>query len=214
MVLVAGSMAAMSAQAAGFYMEGGIMQSSFSGVSQSELDAAMIEVGEDTFASFTLNDSSLDKSDMGFAFSLGYQFTPHLAVEAAYVQLGKSRYEADVTVDDGGGSVDLTTGFDFKSSGPAVALVGTWPLNESISLDARAGAYFSRTRVTVFASDGTSTESESMGSEKDTSVLLGVGATWAMLPNLGLRLGYTRFDQALAGEGDAGSLSLGLRVTF
>jgi opacity protein-like surface antigen len=204
----------LGAHAAGFYLDGSVIQSSFGGVSQSELDAAMVEVGTETFASFTLNDSSLDKKDMGFAFAVGYQFTPNVAVEAAYVQLGEVGYEADVTVDDGGGPVDLTTGFDFKSSGPAVTLVGIWPVGPSFSLDARAGAYFSKTKVSVFASDGVSSQSDSLGSEEDTSLLLGVGATWSMTPNLGLRFGYTRINKALAGEGDADSLSLGLRISF
>lgn len=211
--VVLGSVA-VQANAAGFYMEGGVMQSSFGGVNQDELDDLMIEVGEDTFDSFVLNDSSLDKKDMGYGFAVGYQFSANFAVEAAYVQLGEAGYAADVTVDDGGGPVDLTTGFDFKATGPAVSLVGIWPLNDSFALDARAGAYFSKTKVTVFASDGVETESESMGSENDTSILLGVGATWSFTPNVGLRLGFTRFDKALAGEGDANSLSLGLRVSF
>lgn len=213
-IVALGCAASPGALAAGFYMDAAIGQSSVSGVSQSELDAAMIEVGEETFDSFVLNDSNLDKSDTGFSFAVGYQFTPYIAVEAAFVQLGKVGYAADVTVDDGGGPVDLTTGFNFKSSGPALAVAGSWPVAASLSLDARAGAYFSRTKVSVFASDGASTESDSLGSENDTSLLLGVGATWTLTSNLGLRLGYTRFDKAVAGEGDAGYLSLGIRVLF
>lgn len=202
------------ALAAGFYMDASISQSSVGGVSQSELDAAMVGVGEETFDSFVLNDSSLDKTDTGYSFAVGYQFTPYVAVEAAFVQLGKVSYEADVAVDQGGGPLDLTTGFNFKSSGPALSVAGTWPVGPSLTLDARAGAFFARTKVSVFASDGATTETDSLGSEKDTSLLLGVGASWALTPNLALRLGYARFDKAVAGEGDAGNLSLGIRLLF
>jgi opacity protein-like surface antigen len=203
------------AQGAGFYVDAGVGFSSIGGFNQQELDAAMTEVGEDTFDSFTLNDSRVDKSDMGFSLALGYQVTQNIAVEAAYLQVGKTSYEADATVADGGNPpADLTMGFNFKTSGPAVSLVGSWPVGERLSLDARAGAYFSKTKATVFASGGGESESESLGSEKDTSLLLGMGATWSLTDRLGLRLGYTRLDKAVAGEGDASTFSLGARLSF
>src|SRR5688500_2568378 len=48
----------LGAQAAGVYVDAAIGQSSINGIDQQELDALMIEVGEDAFDSFTLNDSS------------------------------------------------------------------------------------------------------------------------------------------------------------
>jgi OOP family OmpA-OmpF porin len=213
-IVVLGAAAPHGALAAGFYMDASISRSGVKGVSQSELDAAMIEVGEESFDSFVLDDSSIDRSNTGYSFAVGYQFTPHVAIEAAFVQLGKVGYVADVTVDQGGGPVELTAGFDFKSSGPALSVAGTWPVGASLALDARAGAYFARTKVSVFASDGATTQTDSLGSEEDTSLLLGVGATWTLTGNLALRLGYTRFEKAVAGEGDAGNLSLGIRVLF
>lgn len=77
-----------------------------------------------------------------------------------------------------------------------------------------AAAYFSKTKVSVFATDDTFNVPASPGSEKDTSLLLGAGATWALTPILGLRLGYSRLQKAVAGEGDVDSLSLGIRVKF
>jgi uncharacterized protein (DUF934 family) len=57
----------------------------------------LAEARQDAVDTFTINDSSVDKSDIGFSLALGYKFTPNFAVEAAYLQLGKARYEADVT---------------------------------------------------------------------------------------------------------------------
>src|SRR5690606_28266815 len=34
------------------------------------------------------SDTKLDRSDKGFEIAVGYQFTPHLAVEGAYIDLG------------------------------------------------------------------------------------------------------------------------------
>lgn len=201
-------------QAAGFYVEPGIGLSSIGGIDKSDLDDAMVEVGEEFFDDFALNDSSLDKSDTGFSIAVGYQVTQNVAVEAAWYDLGKGTYSADVTADAGGGPVDLTTGFTFESSGPAVALVGIWPAGRNLSVDARAGVYFAKTTGSVFVSDGVDTESEALDSEKDTSVLLGVGATWSLTQRVGLRLGFTRLDNAVADEGDVNRLSLGVRLTF
>jgi opacity protein-like surface antigen len=212
---VAIAFAPLCAQGAGFYVDAGVGSASIGGFDQQELDALMIAVGEDTFDSFDLNDSSVDKTDISFSLALGYRFTQHLAVEAAYIQLGKAGYEADVTVADGGDPpVDLTMGFGFKTSGPAVSLVGILPVGESLELDARAGAYFAKTKVRVFVTDGTTTESDSLGSEEETSILLGVGATWSLTEKLGVRVGYTRLDKAVAGEGDADVFSLAARFSF
>jgi OOP family OmpA-OmpF porin len=213
--LVALACAPLCAQGAGFYVDAGVGSASVGGFDKQELDGLIVEVGEDTFDSFDLNDSSVDKTDISFSLALGYRFTQHVALEAAYFQLGKARYEADVTVADGGNPpVDITMGFGFKTSGPAVSLVGILPVGASLELDARAGAYFAKTKVRVFATDGTTSESDSLGSEENTSTLLGIGATWSLTEKLGVRLGYTRLDEAVAGEGDADVFSLAARLSF
>jgi OOP family OmpA-OmpF porin len=212
--LAAFACAPFCAQGAGFYLDAGVGYSSTNGIDQQELDDMMIEVGEDTFDSFTLNDSSVDKSDIGFSLALGYRVSENFAVEAAYLKLGKAGYEADVTVDDGGGPVNLDMGFNFKSSGPALSLVGIWPVGQALSLDARAGAYFAKTKASVFASAGGNSESESLDVEDDTSLLLGFGATWALSEKVGLRLGYSRFEKAVAGNADVSTVSLGVRFSF
>jgi OOP family OmpA-OmpF porin len=204
----------LGAQGAGFYFDAAVGHSSTNGIDQQELDDLMIEVGEDAFNSFTLNDSSVDKTDIGFSLALGYRISENFAVEAAYLKLGKAGYEADVTVDDGGGPIDLDMGFNFKSSGPALSLVGIWPVGQALSLDARAGAYFAKTKGSVFATDGSNSESEALDVEDDTSLLLGFGATWSLTEKLGLRLGYTRLEKAVAGEEDASTVSLGVRFSF
>jgi opacity protein-like surface antigen len=214
-VLAALACAPLCAQGAGFYVDAGVGSASVGGIGQQELDALIVAVGEEAFDSFDLNDSSVDKADISFSLALGYRVTQHVAVEAAYIQLGKVGYEADVTVADGGNPpVDLTMGLDFKSSGPAVSLVGILPVGESLALDARAGAYFARTKASVFATDGITSESDSLGSEKDTSLLLGIGATCSLTDKFGLRLGYTRLDKAVADEGDADVFSLAARLSF
>ncbi|MDQ2639267.1 MAG: outer membrane beta-barrel protein [Pseudomonadota bacterium] len=210
--LTLAALAPLCAHSAGFYVEAGAGSSSIGGLDRQELDEVMTLIFEDAVDTFTINDSSVDKSDTGFSLALGYKFTPNFAVEAAYLQLGKARYEADVTVTTGGPPMDGTTGLNFKISGPAVSLVGIWPVGERLSLDARAGAFFAKTKVSLFLTGVSS--SDSLGSEKETSLLLGVGALWSFTDRLGLRLGYTRLDKAMAGEGDANSLSLGLRFSF
>src|SRR5690606_10031185 len=94
-------------------------------------------------------ESGLDKSDLGFEIALGYQLLPYLAVEAAYIDLGKAAYEAEGTVDDGTGAVEASTDLTLGAKGPALSLVGAWPIRETLSLDARAGAFFGKSTLEV-----------------------------------------------------------------
>jgi OmpA-OmpF porin, OOP family len=158
-------------------------------------------------------ESSLDKSGFGYSLGLGYQFTPHFAVEASYVDLGKAKYQASGTVSDGSNTYDMELGMALKSSGPAVALIGSLPINDAFSIDARAGAYFAKTKVTVSASIEGTRDSMS-DSDTDTSIQLGIGGTWTVAERLGVRFGYTHFLDGVASERDVGQFSVGLKFSF
>lgn len=157
--------------------------------------------------------SEFDNSSFGLGFTFGYQFTANWAVEGTYLRLGKARYDATGTLSDGVDQFDLDMGLDMGSSGLAVAMVGSWPLGWAFTLDARAGAYFAKTKFTLSVSDGTSSDSLS-DSNTDVAVLLGVGATWSLSDAVGLRLGYNLLKDALGGERDVSQVFLGLRYSY
>jgi OmpA-OmpF porin, OOP family len=156
--------------------------------------------------------SSYDKQAIGAGLVAGYRFSPFIAVEASYLALGKAKYHASGTATDGSGD-EVDVGLGIEASGPAIALVGSWPISDAFSLDARGGVFFSSTKVTFsLAIDGESASGSS--SESDTAVLLGVGGTWSFRPGMALRFGVTFFKDALAGEDDVAQASAGFQYTF
>jgi outer membrane autotransporter protein len=192
----------------GFYIAVDTGVSTFDGT-RSELD----EVVDEAFgADFERESSSYDKQAIGAGLVGGYRFTPFIAAEVSYLALGKAKYHASGTATDGSGDeVDLRLGIE--SGGPAIALLGSWPLSDAFSLDARAGVLFSRSKLTVSVAIEGDSGSEST-SEKDSALLLGVGGTWSFRPGMALRFGFTLFKDALGGEDDVGQASAGFQYTF
>jgi opacity protein-like surface antigen len=163
---------------------------------------------------FDVEESSLDKSNAGFSLAVGYQITQNIAVEAAYLDLGRVSFDASGTVDGGEGAVsEFAIGAGFKSKGPSLSVVGSWPINEMFSIDGRIGAYKGKTKGDLSVSVDAEGEEGVVASDKNTSMLLGVGATWSLTETIGVRLGYTRIQDAVA-ERDVDRFALGLRFSF
>ncbi len=208
--------AAMPAAAAGpegrgFYMTGDVGMNK-ADVKQSQFDDVVLGTFEDFGFDVTTGVSEFDNSDLGFANGLGYSFNQYIAVEAAYLDLGNTTYSAAGTLDDGETQFDVDLHAKVGSSGPVVALVGSLPVAHAWTLDARAGAYFAKSKITVELSDDTGSAADS-GSDDDTGVLLGVGATWSFSPKWALRAGYTHISNAV-GTSDVDQLSVGVKLKF
>lgn len=209
MLLAAGP---ASAAEAGFYVAVDVGMSSYD-IKKSELDDVAVAALEAVGLTVVDATSDFDKSPTGYGLAIGYRFNPNVAVEASYLTLGKAKWDATGTVTDGGPNFDVDMGIGLKSSGPALSVIGSWPVGESFSLDGRVGAYFSKTRISVSISDGTNSESVS-DSQSDTGVLFGVGGTWSFNPALSLRFGYTMYKDAVGGDRDVNQFSAGLQYTF
>lgn len=172
-----------------------------------DFDAVVGEIFDD------VDSSSVDKSGFGYNLAFGYQFNPYLAVEASYLDAGKTKFDVEGTFDGGEGPVDASVDGAVKVRGPALVAVASWPLNESFSLDARAGAFFAKTKISVTATADGESESASE-SENDTGLLFGVGATWNVTMDTGVRFGYTIMQDAIGGEDDIGAFTIGIRHSF
>ncbi len=207
--------AAASAAGPGFYVAGTFGQSTadISSSDKNALDQTLIATWGDLGYDVVSGRSDLDKKSSGYELAVGYQFSPYLAVEAAYIDLGEAKYEFDGRLDDGTGPVDSDADIDVGVKGPALSLVGIWPVNEKISLDARAGALFGKSRAKIELEIDDVSE---WTSEKDskTSLLFGMGASWAYTEQLSFRIGYTHFADAVFDEYSVGRFSLGVKFAF
>ena len=122
-----------------------------------------------------------DKTGNAFRLYGGYQFTPHLALEAAYYDQGKARVTAS---DSELGSV----GGDFKGQG-----IGLWGVliapMEAASVYAKLGVVSSRIKLDA----SSSVLGSASASERHTRGALGLGASYEFAPKWVARLDYERF---------------------
>lgn len=153
-----------------------------------------------------------DRRDTGFAITLGWRFSPQLAVEGTFLELGEAGF--DVTVPNGTSTSNARIGV--RSSGVLLALAGTWPVHERLSLEGRAGAYIGKNETRVRGTSqnplGSQPFNSLLGSETKTGLAAGVGAVVALNDTWGLRAGYDYFDQAFGK--DARRISLGVRFNW
>lgn len=130
-----------------------------------------------------------DSDDTAYRAFAGWRFSPFIAVEAAYINLGNPRD----TVAPG-----VTA--EFETDGFAPYVVGTLPIGP-VELYARAGYYFYDAKVNVRSPLGNSSVEES-----GDDFVYGGGVGFTVLERLNLRLEYEVLD--LEDVDDADSLWL------
>lgn len=167
------------------------------------IDSALISLGVTNLS------SSLDKSDTGYKLQVGYQFTPYVAVEGGYVDLGKEKYSATFT----GGTASATG----KATGWNIDAVGILPINDSFSVFGKLGLIDAKVDLSATATGpgGAATASVSSTDWKGT---WGVGAGYNINKTVGLRAEYERFaklgNNDKTGESNVDLLSVGVVVRF
>ncbi|MEO8009393.1 MAG: outer membrane beta-barrel protein, partial [Betaproteobacteria bacterium] len=117
--------------------------------------------------------TSCDDSDMSFKIFGGYRFTRNIAVEAAYVDLGK--YPATV-------SAGVPVNVSVKLTGVTVQAVGIVPFGNEFSVMGRIGAILWDLNSSASV-PGFSTGSSDTG----VDIAMGVGAQYKFTPSFGVR---------------------------
>ena len=160
-------MAVSQASAQGFYIGGS--------VGESDADDGNAIPG-------LITSGPVDGKDSGMKFFGGYQFNQNLAVEVAYVDLGKATYSGTF-------SGSPVTGGTVKTSGINASAVGTLPLNPSFSLFAKAGIYTWEAK----ASDVTGGVPFS-GKDDGADLSFGFGGAYNVTKNFSLRAEWEQFE--------------------
>ena len=100
-MIMLGATGTAAAATPGLYVTGTLGQSA-ADVSQSDkdsIDDVLVAAWNQNGFTVLANDSSLDKSDLGYELAVGYQISERFALEAAYIDLGEATYAADSVVD-------------------------------------------------------------------------------------------------------------------
>ncbi|MBS0396142.1 MAG: outer membrane beta-barrel protein [Proteobacteria bacterium] len=190
--------AAARAADTGFYVGALIGQSNYDITIADVQPGAAIDISGLTGgvpASFTVDSTSLDKHGTGFGVTVGWQPIKYFAVEASYLDLGKATIDAAGTYQYGdSGNIPYTGRLEFKSRGPALAVVGILPFGQGWAVDARAGGYYGKTEYTVTISDATTTASGS-DSKSNSHFMAGAGVSYTFGGNWQARLDYLHFNK-------------------
>jgi OOP family OmpA-OmpF porin len=212
-VLLAAGQASAQSPDFGFYLQADAGSTHF------DLSKARL----DQWTDVSSTSSSIDRGDMGFALAAGFRFSPYLAVEASYLDLGRTSY----LVRDNGASARLNLG----SKGPAVSVLGSLPINHIFSLEGRAGLYFSDVDLATFLV-GAGLEALFYDEGDPPEVLAGSDPGWVVGAGVAAsfgrhwstRLRYDYFDSKAAGlrepvlhrklESRAGRWMIGIRYSF
>ena len=177
------------------------------GVSRARIDDARISgalLGSG-FASTSIVD---DNRDTGFKVFGGYQFTPNLAIEGGYFDLGRFGFHA-TTVPAG------TFDGSIKLRGVNIDLVGRLPITDRLSAFARVGVNRAEARDT-FTSTGAVQVFNPDPHTTATNYKFGGGLQYDFTPALGMRVEAERYriNDAVGNKGDINLYSVGLVYRF
>jgi len=157
---------------------------------------------------FTVNSTTTDNSDKGYKLFGGYQFTPNLAVEGGYFDLGRFSYGSATTP---AGTFSGST----RVNGLNLDLVGTVPLSDRFSVFGRVGAAYAQSRGN-FASTGLVPVNTTNPSRNETVLKVGLGVQYAITQALSLRAELERYriNDPIRNRGNIDMASLGLVYKF
>ena len=143
---------------------------------------------------------------------VGYRYSPRLSVEAGYWDFGKLTYTANI-------SAPVTTSLQrgFRAKGAGADAVGWLPIGYGFTGFAKAGALWTHVDAGA-ATPGGGLSSLPSESANQISPHLGIGADYALRPNVGLRVEAEAVgnvgDKNKFGNGDLYMLSVGANYKF
>ena len=220
--LIAGSLAlvstnALADQGRGFYLGASGGNATYD-ISQRELDDISFSAFADNGAIPLNPTSSFDDTDTAFSLVGGYRFTPYLAVEGGYLDLGSTKYRGSSTVRIPFlGQFASRVGIDISAKGPfAAASLGT-PLGANFDLHTHLGGFFAKTEFDINVGLDTFNDDRTVSSTS-LDFFAGIGLGYRFTDSFAASVDYTRFkavgDENETGEGEITSFRLGVTYTF
>jgi OOP family OmpA-OmpF porin len=151
---------------------------------------------------------SRDNKDTAFRILGGYQFNRYFALEAAYFDLGNSKFTSSIY------PTGVLNG-EIKLRGGSLDLVATMPLSERFAVLARIGGHYSRSQ-TSFNGTGNAAFVGSNPSTRKTDGKVGAGLQYAFSDTFMMRLEGERYraDNTVGGKGYVNTAMLSLVFPF
>jgi OOP family OmpA-OmpF porin len=144
-------------------------------------------VGSSHYNGDDIGGASTDKNDIGYKVYGGYSFTPNVAVETGYVDLGKFSSSAG----------------DVRGKGYFVDAVGTYPLGNNFSALGRIGVFNGKLDTSL------------TGSGSGTNLKVGAGLQYDLSKTMSIRGEWERYQFDAVGMKPSTDLySVGLNYRF
>jgi OOP family OmpA-OmpF porin len=152
--------------------------------------------------------TSHDNKDSAFRIFGGYQFNRFWALEAAYFDLGNSKFSSSIYPTG-------TFNGEIKVRGGSLDLVGTLPLGERFAVLGRIGGHYSRTQD-AFNGTGNASNVGGSPSTRKTDGKVGGGLQYAFSEGFMMRLEGERYRvaNAVGGKGYINTAMLSLVFPF
>lgn len=207
-VLAASTVASAQAQSQSLtpWYGGASIGSSRSNVSSGDVNNFLRSLG------YGSPSTSVDDKDSAYKFLLGYRFSPVVAIEGFYADLGSYNTRTSVTTPFVG-----NVSADYKAKGYGVDVVLSAPISPVFSVYGRLGVMQAKTEAT-FSSSGSVGLLFDRGSKNKTGQHYGVGLQYDLNPALALRGEVETYrklgDDSTGGELKVDVLSLGAIFRF
>lgn len=140
--------------------------------------------------------TNCDLKDSGWKLFGGYKLNRNLAVEAAYADFG--------TFSAGGTFFGTPVSVNVDVTSVNLAAVGVLPVGDRFGLFGKAGISF-----TSYDASGSASGFTFTGSDDETELLWGFGATYNFTPNLAIRAEWERLNKS-----DVDMMSIGIQYRF
>jgi OOP family OmpA-OmpF porin len=155
-------------------------------------------------------DTNLDKRDNIYSLNLGYQFHKNFALEGGYVDLGKYKFNSNISAP----ATDTASG-DYRVKGWTTTAVGILPLDNGFAAYGKLGAVFADTKFNA----GSDTGATSIGSTSKSSTrpLYGLGVSYDFSKQVVGKAEWTRYDglgNDLTGKSDIDTYTVGVAYKF
>ena len=156
--------------------------------------------------------TSADDKDSMYKFALGYRFSPAVAIEGFYADLGEYSTRTNVSTPSIG-----TVSANYQSKGYGIDVVLSAPITQEFSVYGRLGVMQSKTEA-AFGSTGSVILARNSGNKTKTGQHFGVGLQYDISPAIGLRAEVETFrklgDDSTGGELKVDVVSLGAIFRF
>lgn len=146
--------------------------------------------------------STLDDKDTALGLFVGRSFSRNLAVELSYADFGETGYTSNITVPALG-----TLKVPFEGTSWGVSLVGSLPLNERFSLQAKLGYQFWDAKASVTVG-GTTIDA---GSDDGSDLMYGLGVKYDINDKFAVRAFWDRYK---FDDTDVDFYGIGVQVGF